>query len=1194
MKFAVLLSLVVIPIVSAAQEIGPVDLLEDRLAQIREEEHDIGIQITALEEFLASADTAVAEMETAISQLEEMRTKLADINKKNLIKVVLQLAFETYSTINTTTGVAKTAVQSTANFGISYAAGRIAFEQGGEQARKAMGLDASNYYSPRTVSIRRLTEESFTQAAEIQKVYWALGKDTAYYRALKQQETGEDPGERGAIFFKNNVVRERIGDAITALREMINRIHAEEGTAENDLEWLRGEAASLASLRGGVAMQLQEALAARREEAIDEDVDAMVGEVDPPQSPATFTFRSQREDETWSEYHRARYNAGKDAIKGILDPVVPTLDAFWKEYHAAKRTADDDLEGWREDFEQTVKLWKVKDELLAEDFGGLLHSLHDWRRADRLEQRLQTAERELQTIRDGLEPIANGFTSFNNLKRSLAGIQGIAEASAYLGFYGKRDYVDETGASMGWAWTFRGIDEPTSFRPFYERMTDFTEWFEAIGEAKENLSAAALKYRRHYQGLQPAIASVTADERALVESLENATFAMAFHLGAAEELAVDKPYCHRTDHLFFHGIHNHRFSIQELSSALEDALADHLGPEPARALWQDYLAFVPAYEKVDRAYRLAVGQAISARNRISGNPPMFLKEVRDTHEAAMNYDYPPPSLNVGAMERLREDWLREWRFVGQVFAHEKARSLPEARFAETLDDTVPPEMEAPWIHHPLAQELPVFGLLLLKEEMDRRWEDLMAMEARDENVMWDTVYSLSGLIEDWKSAQTDGLLGGQLFDTADKMANNQQYARRQVWEEAFAPPRIEGVAESSAVKPGGSKQLWVNASSKDSMNFRWYRRSTFGMDDLVGKSSRLTVDAPDGLETYYCEVSNKNGTVQSGWIEVYPAAAPRIAYHPQSVEVEPGEATRLEASFYMTTPALVETTAAWYVSMGSEPDESYRKISDSRSNLLQLEAVLEPRYYYYEMTNPWGTTRTETAAVTIRGGAEAPVVLPPPADLVAYNGIFFSYPFSGARLERYAWEPIEDTAGLSFSAESGLILGVPQAAPGNALRFRVRAEGKGRVSPWREMEIPVLPASQYPGEPIEEYFPPFQLENPDISGLMADPDGDGRCNLLELAFGGNPSLRVEGEGKGLPRLRVEGGALALEFVRPSVPRGFHYVVEGTEDLVNWQVLSSLGDNPVRVENGRQRFRYEVPETKGSFQLLRVRVVPLEP
>ncbi|NBD37969.1 MAG: hypothetical protein GVY10_05315 [Verrucomicrobia bacterium] len=1194
MKFFVAVLWGVLPLSLSANETAPVDLLQDRLEQIQEDQRDVDIQSSALEDFLTSADERIAAMQATVPELEEMRAKLADINKKNLIKVILQLAFETYSTIDSTTGLAKTAVESTANFGIRYAVGRIAFEQGGEQARKAMGLDESNYYGPRTVSIRRVTEESFTQAAEIQKVFWALDKDIAYYRSLKLKETGKDPGQRGAIFYKNDVVRERIGEGITAIQEMISRTRAEITTAENDLEWLRGEAASLASLREGVAMQLQEALVAEREEAISEEIDSMLEEVQPPVSPAGFNFRNQGEDESDDAYYTARYNAGKNRIKEILDPVVPALDAEWITYEEAMQTAEESFDEWMEKWYWLVVLWMEKATLSPDEFGGLLDTLYDWRQAEVDGPRLEEAMAQLENIRDTLAPISSVFTGFNNRKRVLSGIEEIATATAYKNWYDKNDYTTETGAHMGWAGGWSGLAAAYLFRPYYERMEDFEGWIEAIGEAETNAANAASKFRSHYQGLQPAIASVTADERSLVDALQNATLGMATHLGAAETLAAVEPYCPHNDNLMYHGIHNHWFSIAGLSSAIEDALAANLQTAPARRLWEQYLAFVERYEEIDRSYQLATGQGMAAHNRISGNPPMFLEEVRAAHAAAVDIGYPVPSLGLASMEQLRSDWFQERAFVGQVIAHEESRHLPEARVAEDLDVTAPPEMEAPWLNHPLAQAFPAFGLLLLKEEMERQWSELMNMTVRDEEAMWDTVYGLSALIDDWKAAQTDGLLGGQLFDTANKMANNQQYERRQLWEEAFGPPLVEGVAESVAVEPGGSAQLWVSASSNFSMSFAWYRRSHFGPDEMVGNGSRLAVTAPSGLETYYCEVSNLHGTVYSGSIDVYPAVAPQVAFHPQSMVVPAGCATRLEASFYLTTPAIVETSAAWYVSTGNDVAGPYRKIEDSTSNILQIDALVAPRHYYYEVSNPWGTTRTDAASLTLEGGADGPVLVPPPDDLMAYSGIFFSYPFSGARQEGFAWEPLTDTGGLTFVPETGLLAGIPEANPGNIIRFRVRAEGNGRVSPWNEIEIPVMPPSQYPGEPREWYFSPEQLADPEISGPEADPDGDGRCNLLELAFGGDPNVRMEGEEAQLPRLRMDAGAPALEFVRPSVPEGFYYVVEGTEDLVDWQVLPSLGDNPVRGENGLQRFRYEVPEGSGSYQLLRVRVVPVTP
>ncbi|MBS0659113.1 MAG: DUF4082 domain-containing protein [Verrucomicrobia bacterium] len=69
----------------------------------------------------------------------------------------------------------------------------------------------------------------------------------------------------------------------------------------------------------------------------------------------------------------------------------------------------------------------------------------------------------------------------------------------------------------------------------------------------------------------------------------------------------------------------------------------------------------------------------------------------------------------------------------------------------------------------------------------------------------------------------------------------------------------------------------------------------------------------------------------------------------------------------------------------------------------------------------------------------------------------------------------------------------------------------------------------------------------------ADPDGDGRANLLEYALGGQPLLADAAVGAPLAG-RDHGGHATLTFprVRPDVS----YVVEASSDLLNWTVLAT--------------------------------------
>lgn len=77
-----------------------------------------------------------------------------------------------------------------------------------------------------------------------------------------------------------------------------------------------------------------------------------------------------------------------------------------------------------------------------------------------------------------------------------------------------------------------------------------------------------------------------------------------------------------------------------------------------------------------------------------------------------------------------------------------------------------------------------------------------------------------------------------------------------------------------------------------------------------------------------------------------------------------------------------------------------------------------------------------------------------------------------------------------------------------------------------------------------------------IGGQQADPDADGRPNLLEYAFGAEP--RLADTAPGAPRVALSGATPALEFTRLADPL-FVYRVESSTTLSSWtEIWSSTG------------------------------------
>lgn len=90
-------------------------------------------------------------------------------------------------------------------------------------------------------------------------------------------------------------------------------------------------------------------------------------------------------------------------------------------------------------------------------------------------------------------------------------------------------------------------------------------------------------------------------------------------------------------------------------------------------------------------------------------------------------------------------------------------------------------------------------------------------------------------------------------------------------------------------------------------------------------------------------------------------------------------------------------------------------------------------------------------------------------------------------------------------------------------------------------------------------FSAAEQANTAISGPTADPDGDGRPNLLEYALGLNPKLA---ESTGQPQVATDGGNLTLRYAR--MRTDISYVVQTSTDLsstASWTLIGVAQGTP---------------------------------
>ena len=152
---------------------------------------------------------------------------------------------------------------------------------------------------------------------------------------------------------------------------------------------------------------------------------------------------------------------------------------------------------------------------------------------------------------------------------------------------------------------------------------------------------------------------------------------------------------------------------------------------------------------------------------------------------------------------------------------------------------------------------------------------------------------------------------------------------------------------------------------------------------------------------------------------------------------------------------------------------------------------------------------------------------------------------------------------------------------------------------WKSVEtwqIPTgpTPATGYEAWKLASFFSSPQAADPQVSGLNADPDGDGANNLMEYAFNGNPLIPGVA-GKPQTENLTEGGQeyLAIRYQRRKGD-SLSTTVESTADLsaVTWLGMGVQVGVPTPVGMDYEEVVYRAPVSKADApkQFMRVRVL----
>ncbi|MDB6069200.1 MAG: SCP-like extracellular protein [Verrucomicrobiales bacterium] len=148
------------------------------------------------------------------------------------------------------------------------------------------------------------------------------------------------------------------------------------------------------------------------------------------------------------------------------------------------------------------------------------------------------------------------------------------------------------------------------------------------------------------------------------------------------------------------------------------------------------------------------------------------------------------------------------------------------------------------------------------------------------------------------------------------------------------------------------------------------------------------------------------------------------------------------------------------------------------------------------------------------------------------------------------------------------LVGAPPV-PGSPYLLRVRSQIGTKLMGFSSP----LTVTPRPPTGFESNFPAL------AAAPLADSDHDGVSNLVEYAFGMDPSKPVASQG--LPQAATIPGALSIAFTVPPYISDMEYGAECTTDMKNWQPVTNQG-------NASQR-TYNIPVVPGQKCFMRLKV-----
>ena len=345
---------------------------------------------------------------------------------------------------------------------------------------------------------------------------------------------------------------------------------------------------------------------------------------------------------------------------------------------------------------------------------------------------------------------------------------------------------------------------------------------------------------------------------------------------------------------------------------------------------------------------------------------------------------------------------------------------------------------------------------------------------------------------------------------------------------------------TTAIHNSGNETLYVNGASVYSQTGKTAAIARCKDTGFLGRGygTTLTANATTCFAGDIAEIIVYNRALNATErqdVDAYLTAkyfytAPTIASQPEAATVFAGG----NATFSVTANGTPAPTYQWR--------KNGTNISGATSASLALTNVQssDQATYSVVVSNSVGSIASIGAALTVLPSTAPAITTQPASASLAIGGnVTFTVAATGTPAPTYQWR--KNGSDISGATSPALTITDAQlAASGNYTVFVSNPAGSVTS------DTAVLAVSS--PDPFATWAAAHSIA---VNSAGADPDGDGRTNLLEYALGSNPSVA---EAAGLAS-QVQSGFLQISLSMDSAKTDLTYTVEATSNLATWTPIA---------------------------------------